>query len=298
MNAEGRIHHSQFSIQTQYLPSPEEVILRRIPRIPPMALEPISPLAGSFSKDQVLLEGPHSRWKELRLLTNVMFEFIRGFRALHFAGPCVTVFGSARFKEGSPYYEQAREMGKRIVGLGFTVMTGGGPGIMEGANRGAHEAGGRSVACNIKLPMEQKPNPYLDKFVTLEHFFVRKVMLFKYSYAFVAMPGGAGTMDEFFEAVTLMQTKKLKNFPVILWGTDYWGPLLSFFMDMVKLGTIDASELNMLLVTDSMDEAIAHLQSHAAEAYHLRKRQMPRPSPLFGERAIDRDWGDTGGITG
>ncbi len=260
--------------------------------------EAITPLAEFPSRDQIFLEGPHSRLHELRMLNQVMFEFIRGFRALHFAGPCVTVFGSARFKEGSVYYEQGRELGKRIAGLGFTVMTGGGPGIMEAANRGAREAGGKSVACNITLPMEQKPNPYLDKFVTLEHFFVRKVMLFKYSYAFVAMPGGAGTMDEFFEAVTLMQTKKIRNFPLILWGTDYWGPMLSFFNDMVRLGTIDATELNMLLVTDSVDEAIAHLQTHAVEAYNLRRRALPRPRRFFGERELGRDWGDVGGITG
>jgi uncharacterized protein (TIGR00725 family) len=148
-----------------------------------------------------MLEGPNSRLRELRLLFGGILDFLRGFRTLHFVGPCVTVFGSARFHEDHPYYALAREVGRRVSGLGFTVMTGGGPGLMEAANRGARDAGGASVGCNIVLPQEQEPNPYLDCVVTCRYFFVRKVLLFKYSYGFVALPGGIGTMDELFEAL-------------------------------------------------------------------------------------------------
>ena len=151
-------------------------------------------------------------------------DFIRGFRALHFVGPCVTVFGSARFDEHHRYYAMAREVGGALAGLGFTVMTGGGPGVMEAANRGAREAGGRSVGCNIELPFEQEPNPYLDRWVTTEYFWVRKVLLFKYSYAFIVLPGGFGTLDELTEALTLIQTRKILQFPVVLMGRDYWAP--------------------------------------------------------------------------
>jgi len=149
-----------------------------------------------------------------------MRDFLRGFRTLHFVGPCVTVFGSARIKREDPNYELARKMGAAIARLGFTVMTGGGPGIMEAANRGAKEVGGRSVGCNIELPSEQAANPYLDRCVRMHYFFVRKALLIKYSYAFVVMPGGAGTLDELFEAVTLIQTGKIKNFPIVIMGTD------------------------------------------------------------------------------
>src|SRR5437763_7355135 len=150
--------------------------------------------------DEIFLEGPRSRFAEFLTLLRVMRDFLRGFRTLHFVGPCVTVFGSARIKSDDPHYELARKMGAAIARLGFTVMTGGGPGIMEAANRGAKEAGGRSVGCNIELPHEQTPNPYVDRCVTMHYFFVRKTLLVKYSYAFVVLPGGAGTLDELFEA--------------------------------------------------------------------------------------------------
>ena len=151
------------------------------------------------------LEGPQSRWKEFKFSVEVLFEFIKGFRKLHFVGPCVTIFGSARFKDGHPYYEKTEELAGKIAQLGFTIMTGGGPGIMEAANKGAKEVGGRSVGCNIVLQHEQKPNPYLDKWVNIKFFFVRKTLLIKYSYAFVVMPGGFGTLDEYFEALSLLQ---------------------------------------------------------------------------------------------
>ena len=164
-------------------------------------------------EERFFLQGPRSRGSELKSLLTIVAEFIRGFRVLHFVGPCVTVFGSARFREDHPYYAVARSVGRGLAKLGFTVMTGGGPGIMEAANRGAKEAGGFSVGCNIVLPEEQKINAYLDRWVTFRHFYVRKVMLVKYSYAFVVMPGGMGTMDEFFEAAVLMSDTGLK--PVI-----------------------------------------------------------------------------------
>ena len=171
--------------------------------------------------DEIFLEGPRSRFDEFVTLVRVMCDFLRGFRVLHFVGPCVTVFGSARITPESPHYELARKMGGAIAGLGFTVMTGGGPGIMEAANRGAKEINGRSVGCNIELPHEQKPNAYLDRCVTMHYFFVRKALLVKYSYAFVVMPGGAGTLNELFEAITLIRTGKIKNFPMVIMGTDY-----------------------------------------------------------------------------
>jgi uncharacterized protein (TIGR00730 family) len=179
-------------------------------------------IAPSERADEIFLEGPRSRFEEFITLLKVMRDFLRGFRVLHFVGPCVTVFGSARIKPDDPNYELARKMGAAIARLGFTVMTGGGPGIMEAANRGAKEVGGRSVGCNIELPFEQPGNPYLDRCVRMHYFFVRKALLVKYSYAFVVMPGGAGTLDELFEAVTLIQTGKIKNFPIVIMGTDYW----------------------------------------------------------------------------
>jgi uncharacterized protein (TIGR00730 family) len=232
--------------------------------------------------DRVLLEGPHSRFKEFRLIVRVALEFIRGFRTLHFVGPCVTVFGSARMGEDHPYYAIGREIGRALVKLGFTVMTGGGPGLMEAANRGAQEAGGVSVGCNIELPHEQQPNRYLDRWVCCHYFFVRKVLLFKYSYAFVALPGGLGTLDELCEALTLVQTRKIKNFPVVLVGTTYWAPFYALLQTMVEAGTVGARDLDMFLLTDDIAEAMAHIDRHAIEAFGLRRR-APKPSKVLGE---------------
>ena len=240
---------------------------------------------GDLLADRVLLRGPYSRRKELWLVLRALRDFIAGFRTLHFVGPCVTVFGSARFEDGHPYYALAREVGRRLSGMGFTVMTGGGPGLMEAANRGAKDVGGRSVGCNIRLPLEQSPNTHLDRSVTCEHFFVRKVLLFKYSYAFVALPGGLGTMDELFEALTLIQTGKIENFPVVLVGADYWRPLVDFLGQMAEEGTIDSADLQLLLVTDDLDEAVRHLEQQAVEYFGLRGRRVPKPSSWLGERA-------------
>ena len=223
------------------------------------------------------LAGPRSRWAELLRVVRIGSEFVRGFRALHFAGPCITVFGSARFKEDNPYYAMARDMGRRIAEMGLTTMTGGGPGIMEAANRGAKEAGGRSLGCNIILPMEQHPNPYVDRFIEFRYFFVRKVMLVKYSYAFVCMPGGFGTLDELFEALTLVQTKKIYSFPIVLMGVDYWRPLVQFIeQTLLAARTIDAEDLRLLTVTDSPDEAIDAIV-RGLETHEESLKAGPRP---------------------
>ncbi|MEQ1858193.1 MAG: TIGR00730 family Rossman fold protein [Longimicrobiales bacterium] len=235
-----------------------------------------------MADELVFLGGPRSRRKELWTVLRVAQEFISGFRVLHFVGPCVTVFGSARFGESHPSYAVARELGRRIAGLGFTVMTGGGPGLMEAANRGARDAGGRSVGCNIELPLEQEPNRYMDRSVTCRYFFVRKVLLFKYSYAFVGLPGGIGTLDELAEALTLIQTGKIANFPVVLIGQSYWQPLRNALDAMVAAGAISPDDLKLLLVTDNLDEATAYIERYAVQAFGLRRR-APRPSTLLHE---------------
>jgi hypothetical protein len=234
------------------------------------------------SADRVMLQGPHSRLRELLLLARAGADFLRGFRTLHFVGPCITVFGYARFGADHPYYALGRLVGHRLADIGFTVMTGGGPGLMEAANRGAREAGGRSVGCNISLAAEQQPNVYLDRCVTCRHFFVRKVLLFKYSYGFIALPGGIGTIDELFEAFTLVQTRKIRQFPMILIGTAYWRPLSDLLQRMAVDGAISPEDLNLLLVTDDIEEAIAHLERNAIDRFALR---APRPSRWLGESA-------------
>ncbi len=192
---------------------------------------------------------------------HVFQEFVRGCRGLYDIGPAVTVFGSARFTEDQRYYGLARETGRRLAEAGYAVLTGGGPGVMEAANRGAREAGGLSIGCNIQLPREQEPNPYLDRTLSFNYFFVRKVMLVKYSSAFVLMPGGLGTLDEIFETATLIQTGKIRRFPLIAMGTDYWGPILSTLGDQaLREGTISEGEI-AVFSTDSAEEAVAHIDA-------------------------------------
>ena len=215
------------------------------------------PSSSRSHVDELLLSGRRARRSELWSALGIFAEFVRGFCRLQGLGPCVTVFGSARFDEEHRYYRLAREIGQRIARAGYTVMTGGGPGIMEAANRGAQNGGGRSIGCNIKLPEEQYPNSYLDTFVEFDHFFVRKVMLVKYSHAFVVMPGGFGTLDEIFETVTLIQTGKMKSFPIVAVGSDYWKHLRTFILQtMVEEATISPGDLGLVTVTDSPAQAI------------------------------------------
>jgi len=232
--------------------------------------------------DRILLEGPHSRRQDLWLVLRAVRDFIAGFRVLHFVGPCVTVFGSARAAETHPHYAVGRAVGRAVAELGFTVMTGGGPGLMEAANRGAREAGGASVGCNIELPFEQSPNPYLDRSVTCRYFFVRKVLLFKYSYAFVGLPGGLGTLDELFEALTLIQTGKIREFPVVLVGTAFWEPLREMLAHLTRQGTISSEDLDQILITDNVDELATHIQRYAIKPFGLRRRV---PMRVLGEQS-------------
>ena len=230
------------------------------------------------------LEGPQTRSFELARAVRIFLEFMRGFRALHYVGPCVTVFGSARFKADHPYYDMARDLGARLARVGFTVLTGGGPGLMEAANRGAREAGGRSIGCNIELPTEQRPNPYLDRWITFRHFYVRKVMLVKYSYAFVALPGGFGTLDETFEVATLVQTGKVREFPIVLMGRDYWQPLVDFVRNRLLVeGTIDPGDEQLLLTTDSAEEAVEWIAGVGMRRFGLSYATRARRRWYLGE---------------
>jgi uncharacterized protein (TIGR00730 family) len=243
-----------------------------------------TPNVSAKRGERYFLEGPKSRGSEAMTLWRVVREFFYGFRKLHFIGPCVTIFGSARFKENHRYYELAREVGAAMASMGFTVITGGGPGVMEAANRGAKEVGGRSIGCNIILPFEQQPNPYLDVMLEFRYFFVRKVMLIKYSYAFLVLPGGVGTMDELFEALTLIQTRKILDFPVVLMGKDYYAPLIDFFGDMAREGTISEADLRLFMITDSIDEAMTHIEQHAVQKFRLHRTKTLRRRRWFWER--------------
>jgi uncharacterized protein (TIGR00730 family) len=231
------------------------------------------------------LRGPQRRGAELTEAVRIFAELVKGFRQLHFVGPCVTVFGSARFKEDHPYYALARALGARLAQAGFTVMTGGGPGIMEAANRGAKEAGGCSVGSNITLPVEQKPNAYLDRWVEFRYFFVRKMLLEKYSYAFVAMPGGLGTLDEIFETSVLIQTGKMKDFPFVLMGKSFWTPLVDYLRDgLLAAGTIDAGDVVRWIVTDSPEEAVERIRERAMRQFGLTYGPRTKPRWWLGER--------------
>jgi uncharacterized protein (TIGR00730 family) len=212
------------------------------------------------------LRGPDDLLTDFDRAVTVFNEFVHGYRALLDLGPTITVFGSARLAAGSPYYELTRSATRRLAEAGFTVMTGGGPGIMEAANRGAKEGGGLSVGCNIVLPHEQEPNPYLDRSLTFDYFFVRKVMLVKYSSGFLFMPGGLGTLDEVFETLTLMQTDKLKDFPCVAMGVDFWRPLIEFAeRSLLATGTLSPGEIELEL-TDDPQAAVDYIQRRLAGA--------------------------------
>jgi uncharacterized protein (TIGR00730 family) len=227
------------------------------------------------------LEGPRSRWSEFKMAFEVFAEFIKGFRSLHFIGPCVTVFGSARFKEDNEHYIKARDLSSKIAKEGFTILTGGGPGIMEAANRGAKDVGGKSAGINIILPFEQFPNPYLDSWVDLKYFFVRKTLLIKYSYAFVICPGGYGTLDEFFESMTLIQTGKIKEFPVVVFGKDFHEHISAHLEKMIEVKTISSKDKDLFLVTDCVNEAVEHIKKFTIKPFGLKYK----PMPIFGEHA-------------
>ncbi len=228
------------------------------------------------------LKGPRSRFKEFIFTLKVQYNFIKGFRKMHFIGPCVTVYGSARFEPDSEHYKNAEKIGAELSKLGFTIMTGGGPGIMEAANKGAYEAGGYSVGVNIILPFEQKPNPYLHKWIDIPYFFIRKFLLMKYSYAYVVMPGGMGTLDELFEAITLIQTKIIQNFPIVIFDKTYHKELIEHIELMIKQESISPQDKDLIFVTDSTEEVVNHIKLHSIEKFGLVKKQY-KPKWWYGE---------------
>jgi uncharacterized protein (TIGR00730 family) len=208
-------------------------------------------VGGIREEERRFLETVGEHREEEARVARMMREIMRGFRELHGVKNAVTVFGSARFKPRSAHYRMTMEMGELLAKAGYTVITGGGPGLMEAANRGAKKAGGKSLGLNIKLPFEQKPNPYVDRFIEFRYFFVRKLMLVKYSRAFVVMPGGIGTLDELFEVATLIQCGKLERFPVVLVGERFWRKLRSFIRDvLVAQGAVGHDEISFVNITD------------------------------------------------
>jgi uncharacterized protein (TIGR00730 family) len=219
-------------------------------------------LETTTALEKKFLEGRQNRAEELESAVRYFLEFLQGFESLHVTGPAVTVFGSARFPEGHRYYRMAREIGRELAQARYAVITGGGPGLMEAANRGAKEAGGLSVGCNITLRREQAPNAYLDDFVQFDHFFVRKVMLVKYSSAFVVLPGGFGTLDEVFETLTLIQTHTIEQFPMVLMCSEFWSHMTEFFQkSLLAEKTIDPDDVRLFRITDSPREAVAFIRS-------------------------------------
>jgi uncharacterized protein (TIGR00730 family) len=214
--------------------------------------------------EKLMIEGPRSPLLDLWRLIKIAWDFSKGFHTFRHLGPSITFFGSARFREDHRYYAMARTTARLLANYGFSIMTGGGPGIMEAANRGAREVKGVSVACNITLPSEQKPNPYLDSFVEFDHFYVRKVMLMRYSCAFLALPGGFGTLDEISEAITLMQTNKITSFPVVLMGVDYWQPFKDFIhKTLLGSQTIAEGDLDLIYFTDDPADALSYIARYA-----------------------------------
>jgi uncharacterized protein (TIGR00730 family) len=261
-------------------PTDDEEMLNRVVPSTPRARSP--ELAG-FTHTEA--------WRVLR----IQGEFVQGINALAEIGAGIAVFGSARITEESPYYAQARLLASKLVEAGFAVITGGGPGIMEAANRGALEAGGLSVGCNIQLPFEQSENPYLNLSVNFRYFFVRKTMFVKFSSGFVIFPGGFGTLDELFESLTLVQTRKIKQFPIVLYGSEYWGGLLDWIKGtQLAEGTISPEDLKLLVVTDSVDE----VRDIMVECYNthcwstLKKSEGAKMDADLSSSAVDRTKAD------
>jgi uncharacterized protein (TIGR00730 family) len=236
---------------------------------PEYELTPAGEIAGADA-ERDFLGTARTPDREKERLDRITQEFATGFERLYRLGPAVTVFGSARFPEGSENYRLGVEVGGELARAGFAVITGGGPGIMEAANRGAKQAGGVSIGCNIVLPHEQKPNPYVDDVVSFNYFFARKVMLVKYSCAFICLPGGFGTLDEMFEAATLIQCHKIGPFPLILIGTAFWHNLIELMYDMLDTGAISADDTGFGFVTDSPSQAVEMILSSQPLAVRQR----------------------------
>ena len=218
-------------------------------------------------------------WTEMKssnswLLFKIMGEFVNGFEQMGLIEPCVSIFGSARTKPEDPYYKKTVEIAEKIVKHGFGVITGGGPGVMEAANKGAQQGGGTSVGLNIVLPFEQQENPYIDKdkLINFDYFFVRKVMFIKYAQAFVVMPGGFGTLDELFEALTLIQTEKIRKFPIILFGSTFWSGMLDWIKHTLleEHQNISPEDLDLIKVVDDVDKAVKHVVQ-----FHTKKTFTP-----------------------
>jgi uncharacterized protein (TIGR00730 family) len=228
-------------------------------------------------------------WRVFR----IMSEFVEGFESLSRIGPAISIFGSARTGRNDRFYKLASEVAERLARRGFAIISGGGPGIMEAANRGAQKGKGLSVGLNIQLPMEQKPNRFQDKSLTFRHFFARKVMFVKYASGYVIMPGGFGTLDEFFEALTLIQTSKIRRFPVVLMGKEFWGGLLDWVRKtMVREGTISPEDLGLFFVTDDAEEAVRHIVSFHEK--RIRPVGERRAHPLPSERKANGARGRNG----
>jgi len=236
------------------------------------------------TEDEALLQRPtrpdfldSDPWRSLRILS----EFVEGFDALAEVGPAVSVFGSARIKADHPTYKMARDLGRMLAKAGYSVITGGGPGIMEAANRGCQEGGKLSIGCNIELPMEQGLNPYVDLGIEFRYFFARKVMFVKYADAFVIFPGGYGTLDELFEALTLIQTHKVQDFPVVLIGSDYWTGMLDWIKgSLLEEAAINQADVDLLRLTDDPKEAVRIIQAYARTHREAAAEVEPETKPI------------------
>jgi uncharacterized protein (TIGR00730 family) len=229
---------------------------------------PLRAISGEATSEYQMLAGRDSRSQELLRVLRISREFVRGFRALHHIGPCITFFGASRFGQDNAYYEPSRQLARRVAELGFNIITGGGPGLMEAANRGDREGGTMSIGATIDIG-DEAPNQFVDRRIAFHYFFARKVILVKYSYGFVMLPGGMGTLDELFEAVTLIQTGRLSDFPIILYGQEYWQGLVDWLRDVpLAKGAFSETQLARIRLTDDDDEIVHHL-SRLALQLHL-----------------------------